>query len=198
MRGTPLFVVLFALAGCKKPAAPPPPPPEPEAPPAAPAGPPGPDLRGLNWEVDNFDGTLRIQQRARAKDDCELQCIENATHAARWTVKGCRATTLDLRFVSPDCTRLMVVYTLPSASAFRYAVLATVWTEEGKAWEVKGGALPIDTQRTIAAGTSFRWLKGVLDAPGERPRYSADGTAVEVESLDGKTHTLPFVPARGR
>ncbi len=195
MRGTLLIAALWGLAGCKKPAPPPPPPsaPEPTPPPAA--GPAGPDLRGLNWEVDNFDGSLRIQQRARAKDDCELQCIENATRTAKWTVKGCRGTTLDLRFVSPDCSRLMVVHTLPSASAFRYAVLATIWSEEGKAYEVKGGALPIETQKIAAAGTSFRWLKGVLDAPGERPRYSADGNAVEVESLDGKTHALPFVPA---
>jgi hypothetical protein len=194
MRGALLGIALLSLCGCKKHAAD-------DASSAGkqgelPAGPPAPDLRGLNWEAFNFDSSLRIEQTAKGEDECEVRCVDNATQAVRWSGGGCRGTALDLRFVSPDCSRLMVVHTLPSASAFRYAKLASVWTEKGLDWELQGGGLAVDQTKMPAAGTSFRWLKGVLDAPGERPHLSADGAAVELETLDGKKQTIPFVPGK--
>ncbi len=198
MKRALLIIALASTGGCSKREAPPPPPAPPAAVTPTRAGPSGPDLRGLAWEALNANASLRIQQTARSEDDCEVRCVENASQQVRWTAKGCRGTSLDLRFASPDCSRLMVVHTLPSASAFRYAVLATVWTQDGVDYELQGGGLGVDPKRIAASGTSFRWLKGVLETPGERPHFTEDGSAIELESLDGSKHVIPFVPVRHR
>lgn len=179
--------VALTLVACKKP----PPPAPPEEPPA-----PAPEIRGLGWEALNPDATLRIQQTATAPDVCEVKCVENKTQAVRWTAKGCRGTALDLRFASPDCSHLLVIHTLPNGSQFRYAVLASSWSQAGIEYEVKGGGMPIDAKKMQPTGTQFRWLRGVLGDAGDKPHFSADGNAVELEALDGSKHTLPFVPVK--
>lgn len=113
----------------------------------------------------------------------------------KWTVSGCRATALDLRFASPDCSHLAVVHPAPGATAFRYAKLVTVWNQDGIEYEVQGGGLPIDPSKVVSMGTQFRWVKGVMGDPGPKPRFTADGNGIELDALDGSTHVLPFLKA---
>jgi len=184
-RASWLLVCLFFCA-CKKEPLPAPPPPAPA---------PAPETRGLGWEALNPDATLRIQQTAKSPTECEVKCVVNATQEVKWTASGCRATALDLRFASPDCTRLAVVHPAPAATAFRYAKLVTIWNPEGIEYEVQGGGLPIDQSKVVSMGTQFRWVKGVMGDPGSKPRFSADGNAIELDALDGSTHLIPFLKA---
>lgn len=180
------LAVVLLIAACKKEAPAPPPP-------AAPA--PAPETRGLGWEALNPDATLRIQQTATSPTDCEVRCVVNATQEVKWTSQGCRATAIDLRFASPDCTRLVVVHSAPSASAFRYAKLVTVWNESGIEYEVQGGGLPIDQSKIASMGNQFRWVRGVMGEAGTKPHFTADNSGIEFEAIDGSTHTVPFLKA---
>ena len=212
------LLVLLPALGCsgKKEEAPPPatPPPaaraEPEPAPAVapsagdadggaeaellPAG-----IRALNWTAQSHSGNTVLRQRADVAGVCELRCAREQVGVPAeelWTASGCVGTQLDLRFVSEDCERTVVLHPLldPRPNE-RAGAVAHVYKRGALDYPIAAAAVVKDTRRLQRTGMQYLWVKGVMGVQGERPRYTSDGAAVELEAIDGTLQRVPLVAA---
>ena len=199
------FAVVMALAACASLAAckgekasPPPPPVAPHAraqPTAAPAPEPDDPHRDLNWSTVSADASALLTQEHLGPDDCLRRCKDGPGGKEIWSARGCIGNQLDLRFVANDCGKVVVLHPLPKARAtqlWKRVMVAHVYERDQLAYAVAAGAVVRDWKQIRSAGNTFYWLAGAMDVPGPAPRYSADGTAVVIETIDGKQQSIPL------
>jgi len=191
----PLALCLAAL-GCKRERAPEPPKisiPEAEPAPEAPAD---DAYRDLRWTAVSENGTAVLAQTPDAAGKCRRVCT-GAGNAAVWSADGCIGKRIDLRFVSNDCEKVVVIHQLPEVSAdsrqWPQAEVVHVYKRGDKDYAVPAGGAVRDWKRVRSAGTTFYWLAGALGQPGTAPRYSAGGTAVEFDTVDGNHNSVSLV-----
>jgi hypothetical protein len=111
-----------------------------------------------------------------------------------WSSRECLGKTIDLRFISNDCERVVVLHKLPEGGLdWKSRPVAHVYNRGTLDYPVAAGATVRNWSKIQSAGTSFYWLQGVLAIPGREPRYNASGNAVELETIDGKTQLIPLV-----
>lgn len=177
----PLLACLAAFA-CAKRTVPPPPPPPAAAPPEA--APPA-ALEDLFWTSYGQDGAvlLRIQQTARARKTCRVTVLRGGGEL--WSADRCLATRAQMRFLSPDGERLLVLNPDPEVNGPAADVELGVLYARAKrvrrytVGEVLGGS----QGARIEAGT-LRWLHSEL------PKEVAGG--VRITLADGRGEFLFF------
>jgi hypothetical protein len=198
-----VLAVGLAVAGCEKTPPPQPPPqaqPPPDSPPPA-ATPPGPKADEAeaeegphNWVIHSGDGASTLRQKATAGDKCLLSCTKADGAEARevWKSLGpCMAEKNERKFLAGNCERTVVMIPAPPrGKSWRETVVMRVYRRDKLDYPVMGVAVLAD-ERLMKTSTS--WLKGCYGVPGEAPRYSSDGAAVEYDSIDGQSRSVPLL-----
>ncbi len=186
--------VALALASCRAP--PSSPPAEVSAPALAesaspdPLGPPPPAVAPhLTWHVVSAGARANFQQSARSLNDCTVQCQVGADEA--WRRDECVALDTDLVFVSDDCSFAVVLKEYPHrAESLPQTVVGAV---------VTSAHTTVMLLENVTTGTGVdvhgqyvRWLDGVLNSPGARPKISADGLSIELTLADHHPRAWPL------
>jgi type IV pilus assembly protein PilA len=164
----------------------------PQAP--ADAGPPSEDRDPHAWRTYSFDGKTGLEE-APAGDRCLLTCTLADGSRAWESVRPCQATRGERRFLAPDCERLVVLVPAPDrGKAWAATEVMRVYQRGELAYAVMGAAV----MNEKAMRTSPTWLQGCFGAPGEEPRYAADGRAVEYTTLEGKPGRVSLVAEQAK
>lgn len=197
----PLLCAAAVVAACSKesgqPAFEPKPPPAAataEAPAAAkPEEPELPqEVRDLQWNAVSEDTKAVVQQTADRSFRCTASCLIG--EAEQWTSSSCLGKRIDLRFVSNDCQKLVVLHQLPKVTGDRRAAeVAHIYKRGVLEYAVNAGGVVPDDKKLRSAGTTFYWLAGALGIPGAAPHYAADSSGVEFDTVDGRHQAIPFV-----
>jgi hypothetical protein len=203
----PLSLALsLSLAACSSkegPAPPPPPPPPKEEPAPAPAPPPAPPpapgeeiestKQELNWTAVSPDNQVALTQTGDLRGKCVVECVRTHSKEQLWRADKCLGTRIDLRFISNDCEKVVVIHQLPKASGIpQQTAVGEVFRRDKRQYVINAGATIKDWSKVRGGGTTFYWLAGVLGMPGTAPHYTADGQAVELWTVDGKQHSIPL------
>jgi hypothetical protein len=197
----------------KDPGAPPSPPeaaaePQPsEAPPVETqpsAAPPSPadELPEQTWSARSSDGNAEVQQTA-FRNGKATRCTSTSTWSSPWDDKKvmwrwdtCIATREQLKFVSPDGTRVLVVDPLPAAlqakANWQDLEVATLYEHGVRVKGAKAGALVRTPIEVREPSLRIVWVKGHGGFPGTPPRYASGGKAVELDTVDGQVFSLGF------
>ncbi len=139
---------------------------------------------GLDWTVSSADGSAVLRQTPEPGKKCQFVCTIGETTV--WSAAGpCFGKAGDFRFVSADCERSVVVFAIKPGATWQTRTVATVHNRATKGWDV-GLVTVMKSDKNLS--TSPSWLRGVAGAPGEPPRYNAEGTSVSFEAVDG-THS---------
>ncbi len=198
-----LLVAALVLTACRDPA-----PPEPVAisepePEPAPVAEPTPTdegpFRDLGWSAVSADGSAVLMQTHVGGGKCKRTCNDSPQGKAVWTADGCIGKRIDLRFVGNGCERVVVLHQLPKvASGERWETVAVghVYRQEKLEYPIAAAGAVRDFKKIRGAGSTFYWLAGALEQPGPAPRYSADGSAVEFVTLDGKQQSIPLIAGK--
>ncbi len=200
-------LALVFVCACKKDRPPPPPPPPPSVPAETPKADPAAaapaaavdaaddSAEPLAWAIHSGDGRSTLRQKPAAPGKCFLECTAGDGSVA-WSSTGadCFGEKSDRKFLSNDCLRTVVIIPSPSrAQAWRKTQVMRVYKKERLDYPVMGIAVLKD-EKLIKASPS--WLKGCYGLAGDPPQYSADGSAVEYETIDGKKASVPLVAER--
>ncbi|WP_375771883.1 hypothetical protein NR798_13660 [Archangium gephyra] len=176
--------------------------PSPEAPSAQALPPPGDELPEQTWSARSADGNAEIQQTA-FRDGKTTRCTSTSTWSSPWDDKKvmwrwdtCIATREQLKFVSPDGKRVLVIDPLPASlqtkANWQDLEVATLYEHGVRVKGAKAGALlraPIEVREPQLR---IVWVKGHGGFPGTSPRYTSNGKAVELETVDGHSFSLGF------
>jgi hypothetical protein len=142
------------------------------------------------WVIHSGDGKATLRQKETAPGKCYLTCTTGDGKEAWKSSGACMAEKAERKFMGKDCQRTIVfIPSPPRGKNWRQAVVMRVYKKEKLDYPVMGiAALP--DERLMKGSTS--WLKGCYGVDGEPPRYSSDGDAVEYDSIDGKSHSVPL------
>ncbi len=153
----------------------------------APSATQGEDVRV--WVSSSGDGRTALRQDP-AGDTCHAECTTGEGTKVWEGVAPCLGVKSERRFVAPDCERVVVINPAPSRDGDWSATeVMRVYTRNRLDHSVSGSSLMAEKD----VGPSRSWLKGSADAPGQEPRYSANGRAVEFETADGRSHSVALV-----
>jgi hypothetical protein len=186
------LALALAATTCHRPEEKPAPAPLPDASAAEPETPPVD--RDLTWETPSRDSKIYLHQTHQPDGFCHLECVRIPDQRL-WSGTGCVGKWLDLRFISDDCERIVVLHPFPKAAAHdRATPVARLFQHEVQVEELLAGGIVQNWSKVRTSGSHLYWLAGVLDMPGAAPHYSDDGSAVELDTLDGTHHRIPFAP----
>ena len=150
------------------------------------------EIRDLQWTTVSNDSKGVVNHVADRNFRCTVTCTVGEEE--RWSMTTCLGKRLDLRFVSNDCDKLVILHQLPKVlGSWSAAEVAHIYKRGVLEYAVQAGGVVRDEKKLRSAGTTFYWLAGVLGIPGVAPRYAADGSAVEFDTVDGKQQSIPFV-----
>lgn len=161
-----------------------------EVPPTA--GDPIPDL---TWSARSADGRAEIQQTG-LRDAKGARCTSTSTvtqpgeePSVMWRWNTCIATTAQLRFVSPDGKRVLVIDPHPASykGPWKDVEVATLHEHGVRIAGAKAEALVTRPIELREPSLRLAWVK-----EGAAPRYTSDGKAVEFETVDGHAFRLGF------
>jgi hypothetical protein len=168
-----------------------------EAPPS-----PADELPEQTWSARSSDGNAEIQQTA-FRNGKATRCTSTSTWSSPWDDKKvmwrwdtCIATREQLKFVSPDGTRVLVVDPLPAAlqakANWQDLEVATLYEHGVRVRGAKAGALVRTPIEVREPSLRIVWVKGHGGFPGAPPRYASGGKAVELDTVDGQAFSLGF------
>lgn len=144
------------------------------------------------------DGERAISFLRRGDGTCRVEVTRAEAHD--WHLDACVGEPDDLFFLSRSGRRFWVIRPLPRLPSREGArlgdsVVATLFDRRGRTLRrvtlrqlmPKRGQL----DKVQPLGRHFKWLEGVLNAPGRGPRVT-DANIVELETLARETMRLPF------
>lgn len=198
-------IVLELPAAQKKAPSPEPTRPEPtaspeQAPGTAPSAPLPPELDHQTWTARSGDGSVEVRQLA-IRDGKGVRCESSSTatppsgeRSVMWQWNTCIATREQLKFISPDGKRVLVIEPHPTAiqSRWRDVEVATLYEHGLRVTGTTAGALVETLEPAPEPSKPFAWMKGQDGVPGLSPRYSSDGKQVVLETVEGKSVQLGF------
>jgi hypothetical protein len=113
-----------------------------------------------------------------------------------WKWDTCIATRAQLKFVSPDGKRVLVIdpllASLQAGVRWQDVEVATLYEHGVRVKGAKAGALLHAPMEVREPALRIIWVKGHGGFPGAPPRYSSDGKAVELDLVDGNALHLGF------
>lgn len=147
----------------------------------------------LNWTAVSPDNQVALIQTGDLRRRCVSECSRTHEKRLLWRAEKCFGTRIDLRFISNDCEKVVVLHQLPRASGIpQQTVVGEVFKRDRRQYVINAGPTIRDWSKVRSGGTTFYWLAGTLGMPGDPPRYSADGQAVELQTVDGTKHSIPL------
>jgi hypothetical protein len=172
------------------------------APTAAPAATPLPAnaIPEQSWTVRSADGLVELRQLAlrNGKDTrCETSSMVTSpldgTNVA-WKWNTCIATPEQLKFVSPDGKRVIVLEPLPTSAQgeWKQVEVATLYEHGLRMRSTTLGTLTEALDTAPTPSRRFAWAKGTAGVPGTAPRYTSDGAEIEGETVDGRSFRVGF------
>lgn len=142
------------------------------------------------WTTVSEDGLAELRQSGEGVG-CYVSCSREGKEV--WSAARCLAESRDLRFVSNDCERVVVLHPqAPALSRWQLVELGHVYNRAEVDYVLKAGGLFKDERELVRTGRSLLWLRGVMGVEGRAPHYSVTGRNVEVETVDGQQHTIPL------
>lgn len=142
------------------------------------------------WTTTSEDGLAELSQSGE-RVDCRVSCSREGREV--WSALYCMAESRDLRFVSNDCERVVVLHPRPPAlSRWQLVELGHVYHRAEVEYVLKAGGLFREERELVRSGRSLLWLRGVMGVEGSAPHYSVTGRNVEVETVDGQQHSIPL------
>lgn len=138
------------------------------------------------WGTASPDGTASLE--LRSGETCPLVCTDSAQTV--WTLEQCIVSRDDLRFVANDCSAVLVLLPYPKPADPRGKTVLLRAIENGKLVREL-------TALDLGATTSkpgLRWLGGIGEELGNRPRYTEAGDGVEFDVLTGSGRRTQIVP----
>jgi hypothetical protein len=111
-----------------------------------------------------------------------------------WQWDTCIARREQLKFVSPDGKRVLVIdpFPAPIQGNWRKVEVATLYEHGLRVTGTTAGELIGALDEAREPGARFAWVKGEAGLPGQPPRYTSDGKTVELEAVDGRPVRLGF------
>jgi hypothetical protein len=193
LRSLPLALLLCACAS--RPAPPPAAPPTPA--PKAEEGPP-PGLEHLFWTSYGQDGAvlLQIKQTARSRNSCHVSVQRGGSEL--WTSERCLSTRGQMRFLSPDGERLLVLTREPEVNGPASDVeLGILYARDVLVRRYTVGEVLGSTSGSRIEAGMLHWLHNELprDIPGGVRVTLADGRG-EFLFFDGGGVPNSAVPQR--
>ncbi len=148
----------------------------------------------LNWAVVSMDAAVEVAQTATGKDACRVACRKQGGQQELWAADRCLAHKSQLRFVSNDGDRLMVIDPLPARAGSSWKITPVVFFYRRGELEkaLNAGALVRDATKVRELAKHFYWLGGTLSIPGKPPQVRADAAGIELETIDGRALSLRF------
>lgn len=152
-------------------------------------------LPDLTWSARSADGRAEIQQTG-VRDATGSRCTSTSTvtpqgddPSVMWRWTTCIATTAQLRFVSPDGKRVLVIDPHPAAykGSWKDVEVVTLYEHGVRLRGAKAEALVTRPIELREPSPRLAWVK-----EGAAPRYTSDGKAVEFETVDGHAFRLGF------
>jgi type IV pilus assembly protein PilA len=129
-----------------------------------------------SWVSYSSDGKTTLRQRAT---ECQVEGSEPA-----WSTNGpCLSTKGERRYVAADCQRTVVLVPAPDRGK-DWAQTTVMRVYAGGKLEYAVSGVAVLQEKYMKRSPS--WLKGCFGVPGDEPRYSEDGRAVEYVMVDGK------------
>ncbi|WNG15407.1 hypothetical protein [Cystobacter fuscus] len=154
----------------------------------------------LSWTALSADGRAEVRQ-TRALGGKDSRCTTSSTVSTpfertevMWKWDTCVATREQLKFVSPDGQRLIVLDSLPGlvGQDWRGLELVTLYEQGLRLKFLRAGTAVSAPEVRREPFSSLAWVKGTVGLPGTPPKYTDDGRAIEFETVDGKTFRLGF------
>ncbi|HEX5750756.1 MAG TPA: hypothetical protein VFZ09_31310 [Archangium sp.] len=163
---------------------------------------PAEELPEQSWSARSADGNAEVQQTA-FRDGKALRCTSTSTWSSPWDDRKvvwkwdtCIATREQLKFVSPDGKRVLVIdpllASLRAGTRWQDVEVATLHEHGVRVKGAKAGALLHAPLEVREPALRILWVKGLGGFPGAPPRYASDGKAVELDMVDGNTLHLGF------
>jgi hypothetical protein len=155
------------------------------------AAPAGEQAGPSAWSTASADGSLIVTSDEQ-QGLCRLTCEEAVGGQARWSEPGpCLVKRTDLRFVGPDCERLVAITPRPDfRRPWQHAEVAVVLKRAQKDYAVNAGAV-IKDYATVERQQG--WLRGHSRLEGAPPAYGTDGRVVELTTSEGRVEVIPLV-----
>jgi hypothetical protein len=151
-------------------------------------------LAEQSWSVRSADGLVELRQLA-LRDGKDTRCESSATVTSpldgenvAWKWNTCLATREQLKFVSPDGKRVIVLEPSPTSvqGDWKSVEVATLYEHGLRMSGTTAGALVESLDTAPEPSQRFAWLKGTA------PRYTSNGAEVEAEMVDGRSFRLGF------
>lgn len=148
------------------------------------------------------NGVYSVRLTQAPDGSCTLEVAKESE--TLWALNRCVGTADDLYFVSNSGERVWVLKTLPEkpgrpkagkpGTPWFQVVVAVLYGRDGKAVQTRRLSEVVaykNREDVRQLGKHFKWLEGVLDVPGKRPRVNDQGQ-VELETVGAKTVKLNF------
>lgn len=168
--------------------------------PAVPLPAPEDALAERTWAVRSADGSAEVRQTAASRGKT-YRCTIVSTlsrpsdvRSVMWNWETCVATRAQLKFVSPNGQRLLVIepFLTSSQGDWRNQDVVALY-EHGLRIKSAPAADFIREEKSLRRiSQRLGWLKGQSDLSDVAPRYASGGTAVELETEDGQSFRLGF------
>jgi hypothetical protein len=163
---------------------------------------PAEELPDLTWSARSENGRAEVRQTA-SRTGKELGCSIVSTVKSLldgqnvvWQWDTCIATREQLKYVSPDGKRVIVLEPLPESlqgkGNWKDVEVATLYEHGLRVTGMTAGAFVGTPEWAQAPSIHFAWAKGQGGLPGEPPHYTFSGTEIELESADGRSFRLGF------
>ncbi|QRK08329.1 hypothetical protein JQX13_51850 [Archangium violaceum] len=158
------------------------------------------ELPEQTWSARSADGRAEVRQAAH-RNGTAPRCTTTSTlsppgdePSVVWEWNTCIATREQLKFVSPDGKRVLVLEPLPASPQgnWKGVEVAALYEHGVRMKGAKAGALVNAPLQAREPFLHFSWVKGQGGLEGAPPRYTSDGKAVELETVDGRSFRLDF------
>lgn len=143
-----------------------------------------------DWTQYSGDGKVMLRQHSQG-DKCELQCV-GVDGSRVWEIVGrCIGNKTERRFVGPNCERTVVLVPSPDRASNKWGLAPVV------RYYTRGILSKIQTGASLLPESQFRgspsWLQGCYGVPGDEPRYSKDGLALEYTMINNQAVRVSLV-----
>ncbi len=148
----------------------------------------------LTWSTVSPNAAIELKQTATALNACHLTCTSDGGSKELWSGEVCLANKNQLRFVSNDGEKVIVLEPLPArlGSSWRGSAVVFLYHRTELEKQATASALVRDATKVRELARHFYWLGGVLGVPGNPAHYRDDASGVDLEAIDGRPKTIRF------
>lgn len=146
-----------------------------------------PEILKLNWTTTSRDGVLALIQTATTRSSCEVVCTRDPGQQVLWKSSVCLATRDQVRFLSDDGERVLVIDPFPQEQgSWRNTPVITAYARTQATQQVLASDLKFNEKKLVRRATRFQWLAGDRTVPVPAPkRLENDPNQFGLQLIDG-------------